>query len=178
VSQPGGRARTFPRAQRVRRQAEFRDVYAKGRRIGNEMFAANVLANGTDSARLGLSIAVRSAGNAVRRNRMRRLIRESFRLHRSALPALDIVVSGAPGPRGQPGDIARSARATVAEDRGLMSTLIRALLRAYQLTLSPLLGPRAVSTPPARTTCRRPWPCMAHCAACGWGCGGSHAATR
>lgn len=94
MSQPeAGRAR-FQRAQRVRRQAEFRDVYAKGRRIGNEMFAANVLANGTDSARLGLSIAVRSAGNAVRRNRMRRLIRESFRLHRSALPALDIVVSG------------------------------------------------------------------------------------
>ena len=77
----------------MRRPAEFRNVYAKGRRIGNEMFAANVLANDTDSARLGLSIAVRASGGAVRRNRMRRVIRESFRRHRRTLPAVDIIVS-------------------------------------------------------------------------------------
>lgn len=93
MNEPGSARALFRRAQRLRRPAQFRDVYARGRRIGNEMFAANVLANGTDSARLGLSIAVRALGGAVRRNRVRRLIRESFRLHRRALPALDIIVS-------------------------------------------------------------------------------------
>ena len=93
MTQPEPGRALFRRAQRLRRPGEFRDVYAKGRRIGNDMFAANVLANGTDSARLGLSIAVRSMGGAVRRNRVRRLIRESFRLHRRALPAVDIIVS-------------------------------------------------------------------------------------
>jgi ribonuclease P protein component len=77
----------------MRRPAEFRDVYANGSRIANEMFAVNVLANRTGSARLGLSIAARTIGGAVRRNRVRRLIRESFRVHRHQLPAVDIVVS-------------------------------------------------------------------------------------
>jgi ribonuclease P protein component len=93
VTRPDGARALFRRAQRLRRPGEFRNVYGRGRRIGNEMFAANVLANASDTARLGLSIAVRSSGGAVQRNRIRRLIRESFRLHRHALPALDIVVS-------------------------------------------------------------------------------------
>lgn len=67
-------------------------MYTEGRRIGNEMFAANVLDNETGSARLGLSIAVRTVGGAARRNRLRRLVRESFRLHRRELPPLDIVI--------------------------------------------------------------------------------------
>jgi ribonuclease P protein component len=91
ITPQGGRA-LFRRAQRMRRPAEFREVYAKGRRVGNEMFAANFLANQAGVARLGLSIAVRTSGGAVQRNRLRRVIRESFRLHRHALPALDIVI--------------------------------------------------------------------------------------
>jgi ribonuclease P protein component len=39
---------------------------------------------------LGLSIAARTVGNAVHRNRLRRLIRESFRQQR--LPPVDIVI--------------------------------------------------------------------------------------
>lgn len=89
---PDGARALFRRAQRLRRPAEFREVYSNGRRIGNDMFAANVLANSAGTARLGLSIAVRTIGGAVRRNRVRRLIRESFRLHRHELPTLDIVI--------------------------------------------------------------------------------------
>jgi ribonuclease P protein component len=40
-----------------------------------------------------MAVAVRTAGGAVRRNRIRRVIRESFRLHQDALPPADIVVS-------------------------------------------------------------------------------------
>ena len=51
------------------------------------------LANETGEARLGMAVGLRAVGNAVRRNRIRRLIRESFRMHRQGLPALDILVT-------------------------------------------------------------------------------------
>ena len=51
-----------------------------------------VRANELGAPRLGLAVAVRAAGGAVARNRLRRLIRESFRLNQHTLPALDLVV--------------------------------------------------------------------------------------
>ena len=96
---PGARARTaaahpcsFPHARRLRTAADFKRVYAGGRRLGNEFFTINAQPNELERARLGMSVAVRMMGSAVRRNRLRRLIRESFRLHQASVPALDIVV--------------------------------------------------------------------------------------
>lgn len=74
----------------MRRPGEFRAAYAQGRRFGNELLSATVRPNDGPLARLGLSIAARTVGNSVQRNRLRRLIRESFR--RQALPPVDIVI--------------------------------------------------------------------------------------
>ena len=45
------------------------------------------------TARIGLAIAAKTIGNAVARNRVRRTVRESFRLQQHALPPVDIVVA-------------------------------------------------------------------------------------
>ena len=50
-------------------------------------------ANEVGHARLGLSVAARTTGVAVNRNRVKRVIRESFRGCCEELPAIDIVVS-------------------------------------------------------------------------------------
>jgi len=42
--------------------------------------------------RLGMAIAKKQVKSAVNRNRIKRIVRESFRLHRHAIPPLDIVV--------------------------------------------------------------------------------------
>lgn len=49
--------------------------------------------NGLGHPRLGLAVGVKSAGNAVNRNRIKRVARESFRRAQHDLPAIDVVVN-------------------------------------------------------------------------------------
>jgi ribonuclease P protein component len=51
------------------------------------------VANESAGARLGMAVSTRAAGQSVNRNRLRRLIRESFRMHREKLPAVDVLVT-------------------------------------------------------------------------------------
>jgi len=62
-------------------------VYRHGKRAGDGLFAVNALANELGFARLGMSVSTRSVGNSVRRNRVRRIIREHFRERSSSLRA-------------------------------------------------------------------------------------------
>ena len=100
VRAAGAQPLGFPPARRLRKPGEFKRVYATGRRMGNEFFTVNAQPNELTAARLGMSVAVRAMGNAVGRNRIRRMIRESFRLNQAILPPLDIVIGVRAGARG------------------------------------------------------------------------------
>jgi ribonuclease P protein component len=52
-----------------------------------------------------MAVSTRAVGNAVRRNRVRRAIRESFRLHQHELPAVDIFVTARAAARGATNDV-------------------------------------------------------------------------
>ena len=84
--------RDLPRTRRLRHAAEFKRLYAQGRRLAADGFTAVIRPNEAGFARLGLSVAARILRLAVQRNRIRRIIRESFRQQQQRLPALDIVV--------------------------------------------------------------------------------------
>jgi len=91
MSGPAGERLRFRPRHRVRSRRDFEAVYAARttRRLGPLVVHARL--NGLGHARLGLAVP-RRVGPAPRRNRIRRRIREAFRLIRPSLPALDLVV--------------------------------------------------------------------------------------
>ncbi|MEI6668205.1 MAG: ribonuclease P protein component [Acidobacteriota bacterium] len=78
------------RLERVRRRPEFLANYERGTRCSSRLMTVFVMANGGAMARLGIA-ATRKYGNAVQRNRAKRLIREVFRRHKPLAP-LDVIV--------------------------------------------------------------------------------------
>ena len=52
-----------------------------------------------------MAVSRKAVGNAVRRNRVRRAIRESFRLHQHELPAVDIFVTARAAAREATNDV-------------------------------------------------------------------------
>ena len=100
-------------ALRLRSKREFDTVYARGRRLGDGFFGAVAHSNTVGRARLGMAVAVRTAGNSVQRNRIRRIIRESFRLHQHRLPAVDLIVSARAKARGAAPQALRSSLAAL-----------------------------------------------------------------
>lgn len=87
---------TFPATSRVKRPSEYVQAL-KGRRISRGvLFVVNTPrlapdAVQQDQARLGLIIPKRCAQRAVTRNQIKRILRETFRLHRHELPRRDYV---------------------------------------------------------------------------------------
>ncbi len=83
----------FEPGKRLHLPAEFRAVRQSGRRIADAYFSLSVVANGETHPRLGLAISTRAAGSSVARNRLKRTVRESFRLNQYALPPVDVTVA-------------------------------------------------------------------------------------
>lgn len=81
----------------LRKNQEFDRVYNQGKRLHGKGFSLIYTANTADWNRLGISVR-KKTGRAVDRNRIKRIIREAFRLHREQFPKnSDIVVTVRPG---------------------------------------------------------------------------------
>jgi ribonuclease P protein component len=82
----------FPKHFRLRTAAEFERTFASEQFVADGVLVINGARNALEITRLGLSIS-RKFGNAVVRNRWKRLIREVFRLQLDQLPGgLDLIV--------------------------------------------------------------------------------------
>ena len=80
----------LPKALLIRQPWEYRKVYQDGKRVRGPRLTLIHLANGGRENRIGISI--HGVKSAVRRNRIKRIIREFFRLNRHFIsPAADVV---------------------------------------------------------------------------------------
>jgi ribonuclease P protein component len=114
--------------ERIRLAADFRRAFERRRSASDAFMVVYGVENGRDHARLGLSVSRKKVRTAVARNRVKRMLREAFRLSKAEIPpGIDLVVV----PRG-PG-------LSFAEARRSLPSLAQAVARR--------LRPRAETTP-------------------------------
>jgi len=84
---------TFPRTRRIGGRGVFKAIRDSGVRETRGPVILWAVTNDLGFSRLGISMN-RSVGNAARRNRIKRLLRESFRLMQHDLPrGYDLVIA-------------------------------------------------------------------------------------
>ncbi len=120
---------TFRPHERIRDPKVFRLAFQRRRSASDAALIVYAIENGRDHARLGISVGKKKVRKASARNRIKRLLREAFRLSKAELPdGVDLVV------------VPRGAALTFAQARASLPKLARDAARR--------LGPRRVETSP------------------------------
>lgn len=81
----------FPKSHRLLTKREFATAFEARRSVRDNRFVAHYCPNGLPFGRLGLAVS-RKVGRAVVRNRVKRLVREAFRLNQDAFAGWDLVI--------------------------------------------------------------------------------------
>jgi len=83
---------TFSKSERLLNRKDFVNLNRLSKRLHTPHFSISLKQNGRALTRLGITVSKR-IGNSVKRNRVKRLIREFFRLNKALFPqGHDIVV--------------------------------------------------------------------------------------
>jgi ribonuclease P protein component len=83
----------YLRSARLVRRSDFQRTYKSGVRVRGEILIVVAAGNELERSRLGLSVGRAIWKSAVKRNRVRRIFREAFRLEQPALPTgLDLIL--------------------------------------------------------------------------------------
>ena len=117
---------SFPRSHRLVTKADFKRVFDEPLKVSKSCLMILFRTNQLKHARIGIIVGKRVANSAVDRNRIRRIVRDSFRLNQEELAGFDIVV------------IARQQCDTLSKEkiRKGIDDLWEKLLKLYQKHLS------------------------------------------
>ncbi len=91
---------TFRREERIRKRADFQRILREGAKYQAPHFRVSICPNALSHSRLGVTVG-RRIGSAPERNRLKRRVREFFRLNKESLPgSSDLVVTAREGSAG------------------------------------------------------------------------------
>lgn len=146
----------FRKRERIRRRSSFAETYAAGHFAADRLLVVYVLGNNLPWSRLGLSVG-RRIGGAVKRNRIRRRIREAFRKNKCLLlVGLDIVCVVKPGPEPTEAALAESlCTLAVRAARRLSPSAQESISESKQQPVRKPSAPHS-SRPPRRSGRSRP----------------------
>ncbi|MCO6428247.1 ribonuclease P protein component [Nitrosomonas communis] len=82
---------SLSKKHRLHKAAEFQSVIRFRRMVSGEFFQLYVKPSNLDYSRLGLIVAKKMVRQAIKRNRLKRLLREVFRIHQQELDNMDCV---------------------------------------------------------------------------------------
>ena len=82
----------FDKSIRLVNSKQYSKVLGKGKTQRNPLFVMVSLPNGAQKGRLGITVSKKVSKKAVARNRIKRLIRETYRHCHARLPSEDIVI--------------------------------------------------------------------------------------
>ena len=137
------RPHRFPRRAHLRASAQFQAVFGGGTRFSNPLFRLQVLpaapGQADAQARLGMTVSKRVDKRAVERNRIRRQVREVFRLQRATLPPGDYVFQAKP-------------EARQVDNPGLRAALLKLLAKAAMSLNAPVVPGTMPPAAPAGET--------------------------
>jgi len=115
---------SFPKKRRLASNRQFKAVLDHGRRAGDHLLTLYAAPNACGYPRLGVSVG-KSAGNAVVRNRLKRLLREAFRQSQDRIPpGFDYVLLVSPR-------LARSLKQAPTGRRALASLTFRQVQESF-----------------------------------------------
>jgi ribonuclease P protein component len=115
---------SFPKKRRLASNRQFKAVLDHGRRAGDHLLTLYMAPNPCGYPRLGVSVG-KSSGNAVVRNRLKRLLREAFRQSQHQIPQdFDYVLMISPR-------LARSLKQAQTGKRALASLTFRQMQESF-----------------------------------------------
>jgi ribonuclease P protein component len=81
----------LPSHLRIRKSSEFEEIFKKGNKLNGDYYTLVYKENSLGFPRLGLVVG-KNCGNVIERNRIKRIVREVFRLNKPLFNSLDLLV--------------------------------------------------------------------------------------